>query len=308
MKISHSLFSLIGSLVLLGAASARDLTTATPETTGTKSEEETPLDIITTETGYVFESDLKNHGNFGSQYELQNQFEYGHRIQLNGNLYIHLGLAYERFDFGNTNAPVPVHLQKMAGVIGLDYMKGADTGAFLQFRPGFYTEEHIGSASFDCPILLGRFWILQPDKLYLLTGAYASFLRGGFPVLPLVGLVWKPNDQFRLMAIVPEPRAIYTFNKQLEVWVGGQLVGGSFRTDHHDEYLNIKHVAKLSGTQVDYSDYRAGAGLTYSLTHNIALDFGGGYSIRRSFDYNRAGEDFRADSAPYARLEIKAAF
>jgi hypothetical protein len=186
-------------------------------------------------------------------------------------------------------------------------MKGADTGAFLQIRPGFYTEEHIGLASFDCPILLGRFWVWQPDKLYFLTGAYVSFLRGGFPVLPFVGVVWKPNENIRVMGVLPDPRVIYTVNRQLEVYLGGELAGGSFRTDHHDDYVG-PHIAKLSGTQVDYADYRAGGGFIYRLTNAISIDGSGGCSIQRSFNYHRAGEYYRTDPAPYVQLALKAAF
>jgi len=281
---------------------------STENESGEKATEKVPVDIVETETGYVFESDLNHGGSFGKQDELQNEFEYAHRFLLNGNLYLHLGLAYDRFDFGNTRAPVPDHLQKMAGVIGIDYMHGKDLGAFLQFRPGFYTEDHIGLESFDCPILIGRFFVLQPDKLYVLTAAYASFLRGGLPVIPLVGVVWVPNEKVRLMGVLPEPRVIYSVSEQLDLWVGGELVGGAFRTDHHPEFNNIPHVDKLSGTQVDYYDYRAGVGATYSLTDQIDLDLGGGYAVQRSFNFHRAGEYYRTDPAPYLRFEIKAKF
>ena len=304
MKHFARVLTLAGSIFLLGSAFAG---TEEQLITQAKSEEKVPIDIFETETGYVFESDLNHGGSFGKQYEFQNEFVYGHRFLLNGNWYLHLGLSYNRFDFGNTDAPVPVHLQSMAGVIGIDYMRGADMVAFIQFRPGFYTEEHIGLASFDCPILLGRFWTLQPDKLYFLTAAYAAFLRGGYPVIPLVGVVWIPNEKIRLMGLLPEPRVIYSVSKQLEFWAGGELAGGSFRTDHHDEFVG-PHVAKLSGTQVDYYDYRAGAGFTYSPTDRIDLDLGGGCSIQRSFNYHRAGEYYRTDPAPYVRFEIKAKF
>jgi hypothetical protein len=270
-------------------------------------EEKVPIEIFTAASTYVFESDLNHGGSFGSQYELQDRFEYGHRFLVSGNWYLHLGLAYNRFDFGNTDAPVPVHLQSGAGVIGIEYMKGADTGAFLQFRPGFYTEEHIGISSFDCPILLGRFWVLQPDKLYLLTGAYAAFLRGGFPVLPLLGVIWKPNEKLKLMGVLPDPRLIYLVNRQFEVYVGGELAGGSFRTDHHDNFVG-PHVAKLSGTQVDYADYRAGGGFTYHLTDAISIDGSGGCAIQRDFKFHRAGENYRTDPAPYLQVALKANF
>ena len=96
-------------------------------------------------------------------------------------------------------------------------------------------------------------------------------------------------------------------NKQLEVFLGGELGGGSFRTDHHDEYVG-PHIAKLSGTQVDYADYKAGGGFTYNLCNAVSVDGSAGYSIQRSFNYHRAGEYYRTDPAPYLQIALKAKF
>ncbi len=268
------------------------------------SEETVPLDIFKLESAYVFESDLNHGGSFGKQAEIQNEFEYGHRFQVRGNYYAHLGVAYSRYDFGSTSAPVPNHLQAMSAVIGIDYMHGNDVGAFLQVRPGFYFQNDIGISSFDAPITLGRIFIVQEDKLYFFLGAYASFLRSGFPVLPLAGVIWIPNEKFRIMAVLPEPKLIYSPTKKLDVWVGAELVGGSFRTDRND---NIRP-GKLNGTQVDFADYRAGVGLSYDVSKNVSLDVGAGYSLQRQFDFGRAGETYRTDPSPYVRLQMSAAF
>jgi hypothetical protein len=267
--------------------------------------ERVPIDYVETESAYVFESDLNHGGSFGDQDELQSEIEYGHRIHLSGHWYFHLGLSYNRFDFGNTAAPVPVHLQSAAAVIGIDYMKGEDTGAFIQFRPGFYTEEHLGISSFDCPITTARFWILRDKKLYLLTGATGSFLRGNYPVIPLVGVVWVVSPQLKVMAIPPEPKIIYSPNGNLDMWVGGEFAGGSFRTDNDFQGVRNK---RLSGAVVDFADYRAGVGVTYSVNDNLTLDFSGGCSLQRQFDFSRADETYRTDPSPYVRLEVKAKF
>lgn len=268
---------------------------------GGVSEEAVPRDIFESKNGYVFGSDL---GAFGEQDALQTELEAAHRFRLTGNFYFRLGLAYNRFDFGSTAAPVPDHLQSVAAVIGVDYMHGKHIGAFFHMRPGFYTEDHFDGSSFDVPMSFGRIFVLQEDRMYLLAGATSSFLRGKFPVLPLLGVIWLPCENLRVMGIVPDPRIIYTPMKNLELWVGGELVGGSFRTDHDDDILP----RKLSGTQVDYSDYRVGGGLTYTPTEAISVDLGAGYSLQRSFDFNRAGEDYRTDPAPYFRLAVKAKF
>ncbi len=289
---------------------------ARPATAGTEVDDKTalattqasadgvPLDLLKIGSDYVFESDLNHGGSFGKQAMIQNEFEYGHRIQVRGNFYLHLGLAYDRYDFGSTNAPVPNHLQDIAGVIGIDYMHGTDVGAFFQLRPGFYFQNDIGGSSFDIPITLGRIFVVKEKKFYVFAGAYAAFLRGGFPVLPLAGIIWIPNDQFRLMALLPEPKLIYSPTKKLNLWVGGELVGGSFRTDHNNDI----RPKKLDGTQVDFADYRAGVGLTYKMSSNVSFDLGGGVSISRQFDFGRAGETYRTDPSPYVRLQMSAAF
>ena len=86
------------------------------------------------------------------------------------------------------------------------------------------------------------------------------FLRGGYPVFPFAGIIWMPCDKWRLMAVPPEPRLIYSPTKNLDVWLGGEIAGGSFRTDRDNDI----RPTKLNGAQVDYEDYRAGVGLKYS--------------------------------------------
>jgi hypothetical protein len=82
------------------------------------------------------------------------------------------------------------------------------------------------------------------------------------------------------------------------------LTGGSFRTNRDDTI--VPH--KLSGAQVDYSDYRVGGGFIYSPCAAITIDLGGGYSLQRKFDFYRADMTYKTDGAPYLRLEFKAKF
>lgn len=303
MKNQIRLFVLLSALFSVAALMAGPESRFFAATTETKTEK-VSLDLFNIESGYVFESDLNHGGSFGAQDSLQTQFDYAHRFLLTGNLYLRVGVSYDRYDFGNTAAPVPVHLQSLAGVIGVDYMHGDDVGAFFWIKPGIYTEEHIGISSFDMPITAGRIFKLQDDKLYLLVGAQSSFLRGGYPIFPFAGIIWMPCDKWRLMLVPPEPRLIYSATKDLDVWFGGEIAGGSFRTDDDPGI----RPTKLSGAQVDYEDYRVGVGLNYSPSHAISVDLGAGCSIERGFKFHRAGENYRTDPAPYLKLEFKAKF
>jgi hypothetical protein len=268
-----------------------------------------PTDVFEIETSYVFESDLNHGGSFGKQDAVQNSIEWGHRIQLAGNLYLRTGFAYSRFDFGHTSAlPIPDHLQSAALLLGVDYMHGKNIGAFFQIKPGFYFENDAGRDSFDMPITAGRIFVLRDDQLYMFVGANASFLRGGFPVIPIAGLIWSPNEQWHVMAMLPEPRIVYSPNKQWDIWAGGEIVGSSFKLDQHSEFANVPHVAKLSGAQVDYQEYRVGVGVIYSPMDNISFDLGAGMDLERAFKFHRAGENYRTDPAPYLRLKMTAKF
>ena len=272
-------------------------------------EKKVPLDVFEFESSYVFKSDIDNTDNsdsgrgFGEQDVFQVKLEYAHRFQLNGSWYLRAGAAYERFEFGETRGAIPGHLQSYTGVLGIEYMHGSDTGAFLYVRPGFYTEENFDTDALDAPVSLGRIWVIQEEKLYILVGLNASFLRR-FPVLPFGGVIWIPSENLRVMALPPDPRVVYSVTDNLEVWVGGQIVAGVFRGD---EDRDIRP-GKLSDAVVDYTDYRVGVGIDYDISDNFSALIGGGYSIQRSFDFYRAGEEYETDPAPYARIELKAKF
>ncbi len=300
----------IGLLAVVTSASAAWPGTKVPDSAASRIQTEfVPIDVVETESTYVFESDLNHGGSFGKQDALQNSIEYGHRFLLTGNWYARAGLAYSRFDFGHTAAlPIPDHLQSAAMLLGVDYMHGKNIGAFFQIRPGFYFEDDMNSASFDVPITAARIWILRDDELYFFTAVNVSFLRGGLPIVPVAGLIWTPSEQWHAMLMVPEPRLIYSPNKQWDFWVGGELTGGTFRMDQHDEFTGIPHVQKLSGAQVDYQEYRVGVGMIYSPVDNICFDLGAGCVVERAFKFHRAGENYRTDPAPYLRLVFKAKF
>jgi hypothetical protein len=305
--MKHAVRSFILVLICLGLPKVWAASTVQAEVQAVgdnQKPEAVSLDLFEAESSYTLGSDLHRNGSFGDQDSIENSFSYGHRIHLDGHLYLQIGIAYNRFDFSATSAPIPTHLHSVAAVIGVDYMHNNDVGAFISIKPGFYTVDDFNSASFDAPITLGRIFVLQDDHLYLFAGVNAAFLRGRFPVIPLAGLIWMPNDQWKVLGVLPEPRVIYSPNDKMDFWLGGELLGGSFRTDRNDTIVP----AKLNGAQVDYSEYRAGGGFIYSPCNNVSIDLGGGYSIRREFDFHRADIKYKADGAPYLRVEFKAKF
>ncbi|MDB6151816.1 MAG: hypothetical protein JWL90_269 [Chthoniobacteraceae bacterium] len=275
--------------------------------------EPTPADsrfLFRLTSSYVFESDFKR-GDDAKGDALHNEVELGYRIPVNinwqpanhtGQWYFRLGAQYSRFDFDNSGGlPLPNTLQSAAGVVALEFITEGRIGFLLQTKPGYYFEQNISNSAFDAPTTIG-FAIPFSENFYGVVGATASILRA-YPVVPSLGFLWKPTPQWSIYAVAPEPRITYQPTDHFAVWAGGELVYNSFRTDStHNRSGTLDHAV------VDYSEYRAGAGLSWTVA-NCALEVGGGYAFQRKFDFYRAENGYETDKgAPYARVEFRAAF
>lgn len=286
-------------------------------------EEPVPLNVLETSFSYVGESGFKNRQfdgagpsstqrSFGRQDEFHEDISAARRIPLglfDNRLYLKLGASYERFDFGKSRAPVPTSLQSATGTISLEYIVQGRPAVYFETKPGvFYSDSRdITTGSFDSPTVLAVTFPIRKN-LYGIAGVRGSVLSQ-YPVIPIGGLVWVITDKLRLEAVPPEPRLIYSMSKQLDFFVGGDLLGESYRRDRND-HATLKPDRQFNNAVVDYSEYRVGAGVTLTPFNGFDIDLSGGYVPQREFHYYRTDSDkrFRTEGAPYAKLSIKAEF
>ncbi len=281
-------------------------------------DEGTPLDTLDIEGSYVGASGFttKKFSGAGAstqvpykdQAEIESEIQYGHRFHLEGRVYLKLGVDYQRFDFGETTAPIPSSLQQLSGVVALEYVVHGQAAAFINVKPGIYSSDfnHVGTGNFDAPTAIGT--ILPVFKsFYVLVGARWSLLAK-YPVFPIAGAVWLINDHLRVEAVPPEPRIIYSVSKKLDFFAGGELLGEAYKR-------NVNPAARpqdqrFNGAVIDYSEERAGAGLTYSPCSAVDVDLSGGWDFGRDFDYYRGDstKQFKTNGAPYAKMSISAEF
>lgn len=258
-----------------------------------------PHDEFSLRSDYVFEGEFRD-SSLGKQDAFRNAIKYGHRIGLGSGWYLRLGAAYERYDFGGGSAPVPDHLQSAAAVFAVEYKVNGRTGLLIESSPGFYFVNDISGRSFDIPTNFGLAYpVFGGDKFYLAAGASFSLLRS-YPVVPFVGVNWQINEKLELRGYLPEPRLVYTPNERFKFWAGGEVAGGAYRTDDNGTH-------RLRNATLTYSEYRAGAGMTYSMKP-WQIELGGGYAFERSFDYHRVDEKYTVNGAPYLALKVLAEF
>lgn len=270
----------------------------------------TALTLLQLDSSYTFNGRLRRGE--GRQSVWHNEFKFGERIPLHlfswpnrecGEWFLRLGADYERFDFDTRNETrLPNVLQSIAGVIALEYLVRGQAAILIESRPGVYFQQDITGETFDAPTDIAAAFEIKPDKLYFVGGVSLSLLRS-YHVLPILGVKWFINDKWILNAVVPQPRLIYNQSDRLQLWLGGELVGGAYKTDNR-----FVQPQKLSGAVVNYTEYRVGAGLTYSVKP-FTFELGGGYTIQREFEYRRARESFiTSGGAPFIKAEISAAF
>jgi hypothetical protein len=284
----------------------------------------TPLDLLNVEASYVGGSTFTikrfngagagTQASYGDPSESEEEIEYGHRFHLFDKLYLRAGVDYQRFDFSQHSAPIPDSLQNLSAEFQLEYVVQGEPAVFLRTRPGvFYSDVHqVHFASIDVPtdaggIIPGTLLYSGLKKVYILVGAHFSLLSK-YPVLPIGGVVWLINDHLRLEAIPPEPRLIYTVSKQLDLFVGGEFLGESYKTAPNPNARPQDQ--RFNAGIIDFSEYRAGAGLTYSPIKQIDIDLTGGWDLERDFDYYRGDNprNFEQRGAPYAKIRVEAEF
>ena len=270
-----------------------------------------PAWVVNFRTSYTFESDFSRGSRNPSGDSFFKGVDVSHRRPLgglpalsgDGAWYLRLGAAYGRWDFGNSGGlPIPNHLQSMNAKIAVEYLEKGRTGFLFETEPGVYFEDDIRGNNFDAPTKLALAWPVT-DRFVIVGGVSYAGLRS-IQFLPIVGFVWTINDQWKVNMIPPEPRIIYTASDQLSLWAGGELAGGSYRVDER----RTREKKSLNNAVLDYSEWRAGAGLTYR-AGGCAIELGGGYAFQRKFDYHRAEEGFETDEgAPYLKLVVSGAF
>ena len=313
---------LLPALLLIAVAHVRAIDTVTspqtkaPTTPVVAKEKAPALDTLDIETSYVGDATFREkefNGKTGTQQpygsfdEAQISIDYAHRFQLFGKVYLKLGAGYERFDFGTTNAPLPSSLQSITGTVALEYIVQGEVGAFITSSPGvFYSDiDAVGLGNFDAPTAAG-FILPLGKKFYLLLGVRASILSK-YPVFPIAGAIWLITDKLRLEARPPTPRLIYSYSKELDFYVGAELLGSAYKRDA-DRSARPQD-RRFNNTVVDFSETRVGGGITYTPIDQIDIDIDGGCSMSREFEYFRGdSKTFRAHPAAYARISVSASF
>lgn len=222
---------------------------------------------------------------------------------------LRLGAQWERYSFGfpNGGQQLPNTLQSVNSIVGLD-TKYSDSLLFrLEAQPGFYgtSFDQVDGDAFNIPFVLGGTYIYTPE-LQFVFGVGVN-VQSRFPVIPGGGVRWKFAPHWVLNATLPTPRLEYEWNRNLTVFAGGDLKGGSYRVD--DQFGNNNGDTSLNSAWLSYEEIRLGGGAEWKINSNFSLTVEGGYVPYRQFDFHRTEVRYHNESgAPYGAVMLRGEF
>jgi hypothetical protein len=251
---------------------------------------------------------LKGAGKKGSGAAWEGRFQLGvshplPQIQFlsdkGGMWHFRTGLDYQHIGFEHDSSfALPSKLQRVAGVLALEYRVGRQLGILLEARPGVYFEDEISSNAWNCPVVFGM-GIPVSDSFTLAVGGRFD-ANATMPIIGGPGFLWKITDRLSLLAIPPEPVLTFNATENLDLWLRGEWASGTYRT--------ASQVTRgdLSGQIVDYTDKRLSIGATWR-SGDWRIEAGAGASFDREWDFDSADRKFSTDEvAPFAKLSVRA--
>ena len=264
---------------------------------------------FTIEQAYIGGSDVQRGGRLVSdfdEYYSNVSFVYTPRIKFG---ILRLGAQWERFSFGfpNGGQQLPNTLQSVNSIVGLD-TKFSDSLLFrIEAQPGFYgtSFDDLDGDAFNVPFILGGTYIYSPDVQFVF--GVGVNVQSRFPVIPGGGVRWRFAPKWTLNATLPTPRLEYALNRNLTLFGGGDLKGGTFRTGDH--FGDNNGDTGLNNAWLSYEEVRVGGGAEWKINSNFSLTVEGGYVPYRQFDYHRTEVRYHNESgAPYGAIMLHGAF
>ena len=273
---------------------------AAPSLTATTHEADADFDYIGGATTHA------GGDKVGSMEELNADFRYVMSPQVSKRFVLRLGGEWQRSSLGVPhNTPLPDTLQELSAIVGTDCQLTDHWLLHAEVQPGFYSDfDDLTWRDVDAPFVLSAAYIANADFQWF-AGLRVD-LYSHYPVWPALGMRWKYADDWTLNLVPPNPRLEYDLNERLKLYLGGRIMGGTFRVG--DQFGDEHSQPRFNHALLDRYEVTVGPGLTWKIRPNMTFGFEAGYMVYREFNYFHQHFVIRSDPAPYARIAWHARF
>lgn len=250
---------------------------------------------VTLESRYIPESDVEaQSGQVGIS---ETKFSFRHEFKLKNGMPVTLSLQNKHI---NINSDVPVYLPSslVSRSLGLGvkfpapFTESENYFMGLDVFPSFFTDgwSRTSSSAFRIPI---RAYLIykRDDNFIVFAGAS---IRPDFDtkVLPLVGFIYRPNDEWEINFSSDNPQITYRLSGKTKVFWEADIVNDEYEVQHNG----------AKGRVLFYRELSTGAGIKYAFTKTITGVISTGCIFSRMIRY----EDDNGKVQPDAGLYVKA--
>lgn len=140
------------------------------------------------------------------------------------------------------------------------------------------------------------------DKTTLLGGLVFQQGYHAGRVLPIVGVIYRPDDRWTISLAAPRPGVSYKLNKDLRFNVGGEMTGGEYQL----------HEGGSGAGVIRYRDFRALGGAEFTVAGPLQGEVAAGYAFARRFTFYDVYDPTRGaidvDAGPFVKAGVRMAW
>lgn len=237
-------------------------------------------------------------GSTGKIAIIESGAEYGYKFKAFDKLPVKFSIDNSYIGIENTeeSLELPAHLVGVSfdAETTLPFFNFNKTYLRMGISPSFYGDDwDFESSDFRIP---SRYYLiyLPNDKWTFLCGIayYPDFT---YDFLPILGLIYKPNDKLAFNIIPKRPNITYSFNERISLFAEG---GASF-----DEFTvtrdNLKNISLL------YRETHLGAGVKLKLNKYIRTSVSAGGVFNRYLEYADSQGKVDIKNGMYAEFRVE---
>lgn len=242
------------------------------------------------------DSHIRSSGGDVAMKELEAVF--GRNFGISSKFSLSTDLAYSNLDLERpASARLPEELHTLSLKLTGNYQWDKDLALNFLLSPSLNGDfKAIGSEDVRTQLgFLARY--NSSAATTLIAGIIYQQGNETLPVLPVLGIIYHPSDQWLFSLAAPRPGITYSPNRNSSYYITGEFSGKEYQL--HDPPIGAK--------KISYRDYRASAGAEYTLFQAIKLDIAGGYAFGRKFVfYDSIRDDLRIENGPYVKVGVSA--
>lgn len=202
-------------------------------------------------------------------------------------------------------APIPDSLGSVALKLGANWTLNPRWTLRAEVDPGIYSDfEDLSGDDFNAPFGLRATYAASTNVLWVLGLSVDP--RGDIPVVGGPGVRWRFAPDWTLNLVLPRPRIEFAASRQLTLFAGGELKGGSYRVG--ERFGRDAGRPALDGETVSYREIRAGAGARYRIAPLLSISLDAGWTIDRRYHYENRHLLLNGDGAPYVQFGLLGVF